>query len=580
MKRIPESLIQDIRNKTDIVDFISRYLPLNRKGKNYWGVCPFHDDNDPSMSVSQDKQIYKCFVCNHGGNVFQFVQDYEKINFIDAVIKVGESINLDLSEYQGSTPEVDPKLAQYYTIMEEAQSFLQYQLRSEQGKEALNLLYERGYNDDILEHFGVGVALTSVSLSKFLLAKSYTSDDLVDVNLSRWMDEDLRDVFFDRLMFPIHNKHGKIVAYSGRAIARESTIKYINTSNTPIYVKGEVVYNSHRAKNPARHQQSIIVCEGVTDVFAFTIAGHDNVVSLLGVAGTDQQIQEVSQLNKSVILAFDGDGAGQAATFAIGKKFKRMHCEVHIWYNDSGLDPDDLLREHGQSAISDGLENKIAWLDYVMYYAIGTYGLNSFENKKKVAEFVLEELKHEDHLAQDYYMNLIADKTNLDVSILSGMLHNKQQKQERKISVVQTHKQRRISATIPEQTLLKQMLGSKEAAYRYRDALGFFIDDSAQNLGLLILDAYRIESQIQAADLLSKSMDEEVRDLLFHIEASTIPSDFDQKVFDENIRIIKRRLDNMGMDQLKQDSINQFDIGNKAEILVKAILKKREGENK
>lgn len=579
MKRIPESLIDDIRSKTDIVDFISQYLPLNRKGKNYWGVCPFHDDNDPSMSVSPDKQIYKCFVCNHGGNVFRFVQDYEKLSFVDSVIKVADSINMDLSEFQGSVLKIDPEVQKHHKIMEEAQTFLNYQLYTDQGSQGLSILHERGYSDEILKKFGVGLALSSESLSNFLLAKNYEAKDLIEVNLSRESDQGLRDVFFDRLMFPIQDQRGKVIAYSGRAIQKDHDIKYINTSNTKLYTKGHEVYNFHRAKDPARHADSIIITEGVTDVFAFSIAGFDNVVSLLGVAGTDEQIKTVSRLSKNVVLAFDGDSAGQSASYKIGMKFKEMRCHVSIWYNDSAMDPDDLLKSQGEKALKDGFDHKIDWLDYIVYYAIGAYGLNSFENKKRVAKFVIEHLSNEDALAQDYYMNQIAEKTDLDRDILNGFLQKKQNRHQALPRRQVARKQSSFKITIPELSILKRMLNSKEAAYRYRDQLGFLLEDQAQALALILLDAYRVHDEIEIADLLSMNLDEEIKDLILHIDGNSLPADYDQHSFDEDIMQIKRKLSNLGMKQLKTDSINRNDLEDKTNILLQAINNKREGDS-
>lgn len=579
MKRIPESLIEDIRSKTDIVDFISQYLPLNRKGKNYWGVCPFHDDNDPSMSVSPDKQIYKCFVCGHGGNVFRFLQDYEKLNFVDSVIKVGESVNIDLSEFQREAVEVDPQLQSYYKIMEEAQNFLSYQLYTDKGTEGLQILHDRGYSDEVLKKFEVGLALSSESLSKFLLAKNYDEQDLIEVNLSRDSDQGLRDVFFDRLMFPIQDQQGKVIAYSGRAIQKDHDIKYINSSNTQLYTKGNAVYNYHRAKDPARHADAIIITEGVTDVFAFHIAGFDNVVSLLGVAGTDQQIKEVARLNRNVILAFDGDEAGQTASYKIGMKFKESRCNVSIWYNDSALDPDDLLKKQGAKGIKDGLENKIDWLDYIVIYAIGAYGLNSFENKKRVAKFVIEHLSNEDKLAQDYYMNQIAERTDLDRDLLNNFLVNKKEQRQENTVRVLPRKQESFKITIPEQSILKQMLYSKEAAHRYRDQLGFLIDDRAQALGLILLDAYRSKDSIALADLLSMDFDSSMKDLILEIDSNSLPSEYEEHAFDEEINQVKRRLGNLGIQQLKSDSLNNSNVDSKYDLLMRAIDKKREGDS-
>lgn len=583
MKRIPESLIQDIRSKTDIVDLISQYVALNQKGKNYWGICPFHDDNDPSMSVSPDKQIYKCFVCGHGGNVFQFLQDYEKINFVESVLQLGESLNVDMSEYQRDVVEIDPQLKKHYEIMDEAQRFLSYQLFSNQGEKGLKILQQRGYNDELLEKFDVGLALSSQSLTNFLMAKNYQEEDLVAVNLSRNIDGQLKDVFFDRLMFPIQDNQGKVIGYSARSLDKDSNIKYINTGNTSLYNKKDHVYNYHRAKDPARHQKSVIVTEGVTDVFAFSMAGYDNTVSLLGVAGTDEQVNQITRLSKNVVLAFDGDEAGQTASYKIGLKFKKLGCKVSIWYNDSGLDPDDLLRKEGQKALKEGIDNKNSWLDYIMYYAIGNYGLNSFENKKRVAEFIIKHLSSEDELAQNYYLKTVSEKTGLDFQILEDLLHteNNKQSNQRKSKPIKKimRKKEDLHITIPEQTILKQMINSKEAAYSYRDKLGFLIDERAQELGLILLDVYRIEDEINLADLLSLDIDDDMKNLIISLDGNTLPHEYHEDVFNENIDIIKKRLEQMGLKDLSNETMNEHDVTQKTDLLIQAINNKREGDS-
>ncbi|HEY4536963.1 MAG TPA: DNA primase [Erysipelothrix sp.] len=575
MRRIPESLINEIRAKTDIVDYIGQYVSLVQKGKNYWGICPFHDDNNPSMSVASDKQIFKCFVCGEGGNVFQFAQDYHKINFVEAVNQLGALSGFDMSNYAYEEKQVDPEIAKYREIMAEANQFVQFQLNTEAANQARQVLEKRGYPEALLKHFEVGVALSSQSLTDFMLAKGYDEQDLIRLNLARFQDDKVQDVFFDRIMFPIADASGNTIAFSARAIEKQHPIKYINSSETPLYTKGEILYNYHRAKNAAKEKQAIIVCEGVTDVFAFYQAGIENVVSYLGVAGTDEQIRKTMHLSRNVILAFDGDKAGSNASYKIGKKFIEKGAQVAIWYNDTGQDPDDLFREQGAKPLEQGLRDKIAWLDYILYFGLSLYDISSFDNKKKYASFVIKHLRDEDDLTKEYYLRQVAKRTDLNQDMLQGYLHHEPTTPSRTVIVPQ---QKQLMISHAEQSILKQMLNSKAAAYRFRDQLGFLIDDTAQETALVILDHYRQFDELVIADLLSKKLDTQVEQLILDLIDNDVLDAFDEKVFDEYCEDIKVKFNQRGLKHLQNEVNLTVTKDDKVNLLLQAINKKREGE--
>lgn len=579
MRRIPEALINDIRSSTDIVDVVSRYLTLSKKGNNFWGVCPFHEDHDPSMSVSSDRQIFKCFVCGAGGNVFSFVKDFEKVSFIDAVIKVADSIGRDLGEYAQVSAPKDPYKERLYGMMDEALKFASYQLFTKEGQEALALLDERAYDHNLIRHFDIGVVYDNNQLINFLDAKGYSQKELVDGDLARISDTgQVRDVFYQRLMFPIHDSYGRVIAFSARALDKNSNVKYINTSETRLYTKGNTVYNFHRAKDHARKEGFLIVCEGVTDAIAFTKAGRPNVVSLLGVACTDAQIALLKQCSQSIVLAFDGDRAGIEAAYKTGLLLRKAHSKVELWYNDSGLDPDDAVRKLGSEVVSKGIDDRINWYDFILMYAISNYGLESFDNRKRVVEFVLKHLDSADALERSYYIKKLSEKTQFDESVLA---------QESKVPVQTPTKVYKpieeasvFKVSTAERNIIKQMLLSKEAAYIYRDQLGFLVSDLASDFALLLLDCYRKYDEIDIADLMSMDIKSTMKNFAIEMSEGDYINEYDHTVLIQHIDLVKRQLIDMGISDLRNRQVKKEILDEKTRLLVEAIerLRQKEGE--
>ena len=231
LARIPQETIDNIRNRVDIVDIISHYVPLTRKGKSFKCVCPFHDDHDPSLSVSQEKQIYHCFVCGSGGNVFTFVQKFEKVTFVEAVLKVaklaGIEINIDMSDIQ--KPKVEPHIEALYKVHQEAIDFCSYELDSIDAKPVKKYLYDRGLNDEIIKKFELGFNPDGNKLYRFLHAKKYKDEDILRANLAWQTQMGIVDVFKRRIMIPIHDEKGNPVGFSARRVDTSQEAKCIRT---------------------------------------------------------------------------------------------------------------------------------------------------------------------------------------------------------------------------------------------------------------------------------------------------------------------------------------------------------------
>ena len=307
--KITQEEIENIRQNIDIVDIISEYIPLTSKGKNFFGICPFHSDHSPSMSVSREKQIYKCFACGASGNVFDFVKEYENINFFEAVKilakKAGIKININENSYIKNTNQV------LYEIYDVAQKFYKNNINTTDGKQAREYIEKRHFNLDIIKDFDIGLSLDKDDgLTNILLNKKYKSEDMIKTGLINKNEKGLKDMYISRIMFPIEDLNGNLVGYSGRAYKDTKTNKYFNTKETEIFKKGEILYNYSRAKKEAKEKNQIIIVEGFFATIRLYTIGVKNVIATLGTAFTSKHALIIKRMASEVMLCFDGDNAG------------------------------------------------------------------------------------------------------------------------------------------------------------------------------------------------------------------------------------------------------------------------------
>ena len=318
MAYISNDEINDIRASANIVDIVRDYIPLTQKGKNFVGVCPFHDDHSPSMSVSQDKQIYKCFSCGAAGNVFDFVGNYENVSFGEAVSivanKIGKTLSTTITKSPINTHRVE------YEMMELALKFYQNNLKTTLGAEARKYLNERGLDDNTIKDFDIGLSLDqSDALYNLLSKKEYDIKKQSDLGLINISKNNVYDTFTRRIVFPLWDKDGHVVGFSARIYRGEKdTSKYINSKETIIFKKGETLYNYHQAKDYAKREKCMIVVEGFMDTIRLWVNGVKNVVALQGTALTKEQISLLKKLRCKIILCLDNDNAGELATINNG----------------------------------------------------------------------------------------------------------------------------------------------------------------------------------------------------------------------------------------------------------------------
>ncbi len=523
MPQIREEDINRVREKADIVDIISKYIPVIKKGRNYTAVCPFHNDHDPSLSISVDKQIWKCFVCNEGGNVFSFVQKYEKIGFKEAVLKVAEMVGVDLS-YARDTIVYEKYSEQqkfYFTVFNDAIDYLSYQLYADENKHVLSYLYNRGYNDDLIRKFHIGYNGENNCLYKFLSAKGYKEKELLDLYLIRNTSNGFSDIFTNRIIFPIYNEDNKPIAFNGRTVSTGQEPKYINASDTPLYNKGSVLYNYYHAKNSVRDTGMVYVVEGVTDVYAFSRTGHENCVATLGTAMAKPQLQLLKNLRCPIILCYDGDRAGQNANYKNAKLLKDFGIDVMVVRNDTDMDPDEIIKNKGSDYFNSMIENKEVFMEFFMRVLKQNYNLENYNQKKEYAGKVAKEISSlKDDFDKTTFINRLAEETGFTGSQLKSFDENLVYTDKRKGYTDYRHPKSLDGKTRAEYEILSAMISGKQAASFFKENIGYLPTKQLNELAMQILDLYRTEDSISVADLINVVEEEELKRLIIELSGN------------------------------------------------------------
>ena len=412
MAYISNEVMNEIRNKTDIVDVISKYVNLTKKGKNYFGVCPFHDDHSPSMSVSPEKQIYTCFSCGASGNVFTFVADFEKISFTEAVRLLGEKVGINI----GTNISVSNKKDEYFDIYSAANKFYQNSLFTNLGKNAIEYLDKRHIDKDTIKKFGIGLSIQKVSLTEYLINKKYSIDKLVDVGLT---NENGHDIFINRIMFPIYDLSGNPVAFSGRIYNTKDTAKYVNTKETDKFKKGKILYNYHIAKEHLKKNDSVIIMEGQMDVIRASTVGINNCIATMGTALTKDHKMVLKNMAKNIILCFDGDAAGEKATLSAIELLEDTGVNIKIVRLPDNLDPDEYILKNGKDSFLAQINNASNLIDYKMEILKKD---KDFSNIKEISSYInimLKELVNEkDDIVVELNLKKLSDNFNIDYNTI------------------------------------------------------------------------------------------------------------------------------------------------------------------
>ncbi|MBC8779902.1 MULTISPECIES: DNA primase [Staphylococcus] len=354
--RIDQSVINEIKDKTDILDLVSEYVKLEKRGRNYIGLCPFHDEKTPSFTVSEDKQICHCFGCKKGGNVFQFTQEIKDIPFVEAVKELGERVDIKVdvgqTQYnqQSQMASDDLKMIEMHELI---QDYYHYALmKTVEGEEALNYLRQRGFTDELIKQRQIGYAPDSSHFCHdFLEKKGYDIELAYEAGLLSRNEENFSyyDRFRNRIMFPLKNAQGRIVGYSGRTYTNQEP-KYLNSPETPIFQKRRLLYNLDKARKSIRQNDEIVLLEGFMDVIKSDYAGLKQVVASMGTQLSQEHMTFLKKLTNNITLMFDGDYAGREATLKTGQALLQQGLNVYAIQLPSGMDPDEYIGKYGNEA--------------------------------------------------------------------------------------------------------------------------------------------------------------------------------------------------------------------------------------
>ncbi len=524
MAYISNEIINEIRNKTDIVDVVSRYVNLTKKGKNYIGVCPFHDDHSPSMSVSPEKQIFTCFSCGATGNVFTFVSDFEKISFSDAVRLLGEKAGISIGNntYIGNS-----KRDEYFDIYDNANKFYQNSLFTNLGKNAIQYLKNRNIDRDTIKKFGIGLSVQKLSLTDYLKNKNYSIDKLIDVGLT---NDNGNDIFINRIMFPIYDLAGNPVAFSGRIYNTKDTSKYINTKETDKFKKGKILYNYHIAKEHLKKNDSVIIMEGQMDVIRASTIGVNNCIATMGTALTRDHKSIIKNMTNNIVLCFDGDSAGEKATISAIELLEDTGIDIKIVRLPNDMDPDEYIIKEGKDSFLYQISNATNLIDYKMELLKKN---KDFGNIKDISSYVnsaLKELVYEkDDIVVELNLKKLATSFDIDYDNLVNKYEKLKNDNNNKDSYVRVNKPKKVYNRYgqAESHLIYYMLKDDRVINMVEKRVGYFPDKNIRELSNEIIYYFHKYGIINVADFISYiSSRNEILNTLKEILAMNIKEDF------------------------------------------------------
>ena len=421
------SFLDELKFKCDIVSIISGYIRLDKKGGKYFGCCPFHNEKTPSFCVNADEQYYHCFGCGVSGNVINFIMEMESLSFYDAVKLLAERAGMEMPEMH-LDPDYKKKKEKkdilHGLMKDTAHYYRNNLLRENEGKEAREYLQSRGISEDIARYYGIGLSLDNEHMPAYMRRKSYTIENLRDCGLVYGQDSSLKDAFGGRIIVPILDGMGNVVAFGGRIYHGEKDVaKYKNSTNTEIFDKGRTVYGINFVKKEKKENggfKELILVEGYMDVIALGSVGIKNVVAGMGTALTDGQAREIARLVPMVYVCYDGDSAGRKATIKNVETLMRAGLEVKVVSLADGCDPDDTIKNEGYEGFIKRVREALPVIEYKLKLCLDAYGVDSVDGKAKYVRAALKVLQDVKSVAErEVYLAIVSKLSGVSVETLT-----------------------------------------------------------------------------------------------------------------------------------------------------------------
>lgn len=450
--------IEKLKNQIDIVDIIEHFLPVKKMGANYKCVCPFHDDRNPSMSISQSKQIFHCFACKAGGDAIKFVMDYEKLTYPEAIERIASLVNFSL-EY---TNDKAPTQKENKHILEKANAF--YRSEFFKHEAAVRYIYSRGINDAMIEKFELGWAGDSASTIRLLQNENIEPKEALEVGIVKQNEKGIYASFIERITFPIYSHTTRLVGFGGRTIS-DHPAKYVNSPQSSVFDKSKLLYGYHLAKQSIFEKKQIIITEGYLDVIMLHYAGFANAVAVLGTALTTSHLPLLKRGEISVVLCFDGDGAGINAAIKSSRLLSQNEIDGSVVIIKGGADPADMVFAGRSEELKEMFDSGTELGEFYIEQIVKKYDISRPVQKQKCLEEIMEFTNSLKPVISNSYENLVANLLKIEVGTfsLSNQRHSSTQSQNFANANRQTEQnlQKKTKTDILEFSILKSMLANK-----------------------------------------------------------------------------------------------------------------------
>ncbi|MFW5842160.1 MAG: DNA primase [Bacillota bacterium] len=550
MQENHDSVIDEILYKTDIVELISEVTKLEKKGQNYFGLCPFHHEKTPSFSVSEDKQLYHCFSCKASGNAITFVKETQNVSNSEAIKRLAERAGIKLNPSQFTSPN-----QKYYTINQDAAAFFKVTLtHTKLGQDALEYLTRRGITQDTIDTFDIGYApRKNTSLYTAMQNKDHLKSDLLDLGLIK-ESNDVYDMFTDRIMFPLHDQEGRVVGFSGRIYkAHDKMAKYMNTPATKVFEKSKILYNMHRAKQAIKQHKRVVIFEGFMDVIKAHQVGIAEGVAVMGTALTDHHIKQLKSLTNHVILCFDGDQAGKDATRKFIDDLSRYNLNVHVVSLPNNQDPDDFISNNQPSAFVSLINNADDAISYLYNYHKDHVNLTQITDVERFKKHVFTLIDPLSNVEKNHFIEKLSTDLNTSKELIESdfnALKRKHIPTYRKIKTIEITDKFKKAERGLIQYFIKEEFFIKKFRLDFKDAM--FSDKHARDLQLEIFEYYDLHPSSCIVPALFMNRLSESLKAYFKRFIDTLDYPYDGKEFDDYLKVMREQTKRNKIDRLKK----------------------------
>jgi len=567
--RIPEDFINEVRNSVNIVDVISQYVSLEKKGKDYIGLCPFHQEKTPSFTVNEEKQFFKCFGCGKGGNVYKFLMYKDNLTFPESVEQVANFANISMpSGY--SNHQTNSNLTPVMKINQDAADFYHRVLvTTRAGERGMAYAKKRELDKKTIDHFGIGYAPQQENLLLlYLRGKNYQDDDLVKSGLFiQSKSGELYDRFRDRLMFPLSDESGRVIAFSGRRLSNDKTeAKYMNSPETEIFTKSKLLFHFAEAKKAAREEKHLVLYEGYMDVIAAYKAGVKSGIASMGTSLTDEQVYMMRRNNRNIIINYDGDDPGVHAAERAVQMFKQAGgFNIGVVVLPEGLDPDEYVKKYGEDKYYSEVKGALSATDFLLKRLAKKFNLNNDLDRINYLNEAVKEISNiSDPVQQDLYLRKIADENKVSFEALkANLLHevkcnrranrhkNGDPYVDKTRPVVDLPTQdKNATAVDPVQLRLLYLFLKSDQAREYLLARHFLFPSKEfaqlEELWLKFIETHENPTVGDFYDFIP----EQLQGIIESAELAEMPEDFDDHEIDDQIQMLEKRKINLQLDKL------------------------------